>query len=210
MKTEIKDREGKATIVEENNGLKKITVEPFNESFIPINNCETFYPNSLIELIFETKGASYLCDEIRRDIDPDYVQRDLEQDLTAYFTPTDFTGKRILDFGCGSGASSMILARMFPNAQIVGIELEEKLLKIARSRLEFYQYPNIEFHLSPSGNELPPEIGKFEFVIMSAVYEHLLPVERKTVMPQVWEAVTPGGYLFLNMRFLRHCPLCLW
>ena len=108
------------------------------------------------------------------------VQRDLQNDLTAYFTPADFAGKKILDFGCGSGASSMILARMFPQAQIVGIELEEKLLRIARARLEFYQYPNIEFVLSPSGNKLPAEIGEFEFVIMSAVYEHLLPIERKT------------------------------
>ena len=47
---------------------KKITVKPFNQTFIPITNCETIYPDSLIKLIFETKGASYLCDEICRDI----------------------------------------------------------------------------------------------------------------------------------------------
>ena len=207
MNTEINDNEGKVTIVEDNKGLKKITVKPFNQTFIPITNCQTIYPDSLIKLIFETKGASYLCDEICRDIDPNYVQRDLQQELTAYFAPADFAGKKILDFGCGSGASSMILARMFPDAQIVGIELEEKLLRIARARLDFYQYPNIEFFLSPSGNELPTEIGEFEFVIMSAVYEHLLPVERKTVMPQVWLVIKPRGYLFLNMTPHRWFPI---
>ena len=205
--TSLSDKEGKITIIQQDDKRKKIIAEPIGNTFIPIRNCETSYPMSLIELIFENKGASYLCDEISRDIDPNYVQRDLEQDLTAYFTKEDFVGKRILDFGCGSGASSMILSRMFPGAEIVGVELEEKLLKIARARLEFYKYPNVEFQLSPSGNELPPGIDKFDFVIMSAVYEHLLPQERKTVMPKVWSVIKPGGCLFLNMTPHRWFPI---
>ena len=205
--TSFSDKAGKVTINRQENGNKKIVVEPSGNTFIPFQNCETNYPMSLIELIFETKGADYLCDEIFREIDPNYVQRDLEQDLTAYFTKEDFIKKRILDFGCGSGASSMILSRMFPDAEIIGIELEEKLLKIAKARLEFYKYQNIEFHLSPSGNELPPNIGEFDFVIMSAVYEHLLPEERKTVMPKVWSVIKPNGCLFLNMTPHRWFPI---
>jgi 2-polyprenyl-3-methyl-5-hydroxy-6-metoxy-1,4-benzoquinol methylase len=201
------DKEGKVKINRQNNGFTEIEVEPLNNTFIPIRNCETPYPPSLIELIFKVKGASYLCDEICRDIDPNYVQRDLEQDLTAYFAKEDFAGKRILDFGCGSGASSMILSRMFPDAEVVGIELEEKLLEIAGARLEFYKYKNIEFHASPSGNELPPNIGEFDFVIMSAVYEHLLPGERALVIPKVWSVIKPNGYLFLNMTPHRWFPI---
>jgi len=203
----LTDDEGKATIIEQDTGIKKISVESFNNSFSPLRHCETNYPLSLIETIFQTKGSSYLCDEICREIDPNYVRRDLEQDLTAYFTEKDFIGKRILDFGCGSGASSMILSRMFPDSEIVGVELEEKLLNNARARLEFYRYSNVEFHLSPSGNELPPNLGSFDFVIMSAVYEHLLPEERKTVVPKVWSVVKPEGYLFLNMTPYRWFPV---
>lgn len=101
----------------------------------------------------------------------------------------------------------MILARMFPDAEIVGVELEEKLLNIARARLEFYEYANVRLHTSPSGNELPHNIGTFDFVIMSAVYEHLLPQERKIVMPKVWSAIKPGGHLFLNMTPHRWFPI---
>ena len=101
----------------------------------------------------------------------------------------------------------MILSKMFPDSEIVGVELEEKLLNIARARLEFYRYENVEFHLSPSGNELPPDIGEFDFVIMSAVYEHLLPEERKIVMPKVWSVVKPNGHLFLNMTPHRWFPV---
>jgi 2-polyprenyl-3-methyl-5-hydroxy-6-metoxy-1,4-benzoquinol methylase len=203
----LEDKQGKVTITRQKDGGKKINVEPLNNSFIPTKTCETNYPLNLIGLIFEIKGSSYLCDEIRRDVDPNYVQRDLEMDLTGYFTKQDFVGKKILDFGCGSGASTMILSRMYPDAEIVGVELDESLLKIAEARLEFYKYPNIQFYASPSGNELPPQIEKFDFVIMSAVYEHLLPEERKTVIPKVWSIIKPQGHLFLNMTPYRWFPI---
>jgi hypothetical protein len=98
----LEDKQGKVTITRQKDGGKKINVEPLNNSFIPTKTCETNYPLNLIGLIFEIKGSSYLCDEIRRDVDPNYVQRDLEMDLTGYFTKQDFVGKKILDFGCGS------------------------------------------------------------------------------------------------------------
>lgn len=206
MKT-LADKEGAVAVTEKGGGNKKINVEPLNAAFISRRTCETNYPADLIELIFQTKGAAYLCDEICRDVDHDYVQRDLEQDLTAYFAPEDFAGKRILDFGCGAGASSMILARMFPRAEIVGVELEEKLLAIARARLEFYKYENVRLYVSPSGSELPDDIGEFDFVIMSAVYEHLLPAEREIVMPKIWAVIKPDGCLFLNMTPHRWFPI---
>lgn len=201
------DKEGTVTITEQENGRKLIVIKSLNNSFSPLRKCETDYPISLIRLIFQTKGSSYLCDEICRETDPNYVERDLKQDLTAYFSEKDFAGKRILDFGCGSGASSMILSRMFPDSEIIGVELEEKLLNTARARLEFYQYANVELHLSPSGCELPANIGSFDFVIMSAVYEHLLPAEREQVIPKIWSVIKPEGCLFLNMTPYRWFPI---
>ena len=162
---------------------------------------------SLIEQIIAIKGVDYLCDEICRETDPAYVRADVEGDLAAYFADGDFDGLRILDFGCGSGASTMILSRMYPNSEIVGVELDEKHLEIARHRLEFYGYKNVSFYSSPSGNELPPDIGKFDVVIMSAVYEHLLPAERDAVIPLIWAAIVPGGHLFLNMTPHRWFPV---
>lgn len=190
------------------NEKKQITIQPKQANFFaPISSFETKYPINLIEQIWQIKGAAYLCDELAREEDPDYVQRDLEFDLRAYFPKEDFAGKRILDFGSGSGASTMILARLFPAAEIVGVDLDEKLQSIAQSRLNFYGYKNVTFHLSPSGNELPTNIGKFDLVILSAVYEHLLPEERKTVIPLIWANINKGGHLFLNMTPHRYFPI---
>ena len=194
-------------IEESSNGLKRIKVVPKKDLFVPLDSCQTSYPLSLIQLILETKGVDYLCDEIARDEDPEYVRRDLETDLMAYFEMSDFENKRILDFGCGSGASSMILSRMFAKAEIVGIELEEALLAVARARAAHYQYSNVKLMSSPSGTEMPAGVGKFDFVIMSAVYEHLLPDERRIIIPKVWASIRENGYLFLNTTPHRFFPI---
>lgn len=207
MSHSLKHPKGNVLITDLSDNKKQIRIDSSAGVFVPIKSCETNYPLSLIQLILEVKGADYLCDEICRDIDPHYVQADLEYDLTAYFSPGELNNIRILDFGCGSGASSMILSRMFPDSEIVGVELDENYLQIARKRLEHYGYSNVVFFSSPSGNELPPNVGEFDLVIMSAVYEHLLPNERKTVMPLVWSVIKPGGHLFLNMTPHRWFPI---
>jgi 2-polyprenyl-3-methyl-5-hydroxy-6-metoxy-1,4-benzoquinol methylase len=198
---------GDVTITELSGDTRRITTDPASKLFTPLSTCETDYPVSLIELILEIKGPEYLCDEISRDTDPAYVRADLDNDLSAYFSTDEFANRRILDFGCGSGASSLILSRMFPDSQIIGLELDENHLRIARARLAHYGYTNIEFVTSPSGEELPPDLGEFDFVIMSAVYEHLLPRERTTVIPLLWSSIEPGGFLFLNMTPHRWFPI---
>ena len=145
------------------------------------------------------KGPSYVCNEIARDEDPSYVEFELKTDLLAYFAPEEFAGRRILDFGCGSGASTMILHRLFPSAEIIGVELDPDLLAIARKRAEHYSFPQANLVQSPAGTDLPSDLGEFDFVIMSAVVEHLLPKERAVVLPKLWNLIRDGGFRVMEM-----------
>ena len=184
----------------------KVTLQNAN-LFMPMNSCKTTYPLDLIQVILDVKGPCYLCDEIAREEDAEYLKKDLENDLMAYFDRADFETKRILDFGCGSGASTMILSRMFPSSEIVGIELDEKFLSVAHARLKHYGFANVKLKLSMDGTRLPKDIGGFDFVILSAVYEHLLPNERRTVLPKIWAAIREHGFLFINMTPHRFFPI---
>ena len=81
----------------------------------------------------------------------------------------------------------MVLARMSPEAKIVGVELMSELVELARHRAEFYGVEGrVSFQLSPDPNSLPPEIGDFDYIILSAVYEHLLPSERQLILALLW------------------------
>ena len=145
-----------------------------------------------------------MCDEIARDEDPAYVAHHIDCDVFSYLEPSILAGKRILDFGCGSGASTMVLSRMLPDALIVGVELEERLLSIAEQRAQFYGFRNLTLLPSRSGTTLPDAVGQFDCILLSAVYEHLLPEERKIVLPALWDSLASGGTLFLNQTPFRY------
>ena len=49
----------------------------------------------------------------------------------------DTKGKIILDAGCGSGYYSLVLASANPGAKIVGVDISEKSVELARQRLHY-------------------------------------------------------------------------
>ena len=187
-------------------GRHEVSVTPAPGHTVPRRSWVTSYPVPLIRDIHSTKQL-YVCDEIMREEDPSYVEHSLRHMVLSYVEPSAFAGKRILDFGCGSGASLMVLSRLLPPCEIVGIELEERLLNIARLRAQHFGRTSLSLLRSPSGDELPPQLGEFDFIMFNAVFEHLLPHERRTLLPKVWQHLRPGGVLFLNQTPYRYSPV---
>ncbi|MHC4551223.1 MAG: class I SAM-dependent methyltransferase [Planctomycetota bacterium] len=207
MKTILEHPEAVIEITELSDGKRQISVCPKTFPLAPIDRTRiTAYPPALIETILNVKGPKALNDEIRRDEDSQYVRLCIEKELKAYLQPTGFSGKRILDFGCGAGASTINLARLFPDAEIVGIELEPKLVELANLRKQHYDLPNVTFYLSPDGQTLPPALGTFDFIVFSAVFEHLLDNERPTILRQIWSLLRTDGILFINQTPYRYFP----
>jgi SAM-dependent methyltransferase len=188
-------------------GRNRVQVEAAPGLFVSRRECECGYPPALIERILEVKGPAYLCDEIAREEDPDYIALFLRYGLLGFLPAPEFAGSRMLDFGSGSGASTVILARMFPDAEIVGVELEPDFADIANRRAAHYGLANFQFLLSPDAERLPPDIGTFRYVNLGAVYEHLLPAERRKLLPQLWSVLEPGGVLFVNQLPYRFYPI---
>lgn len=195
--TWLEHAEGRIAIEELGDGRRRVAVHD-PAGFISRSAWVTAYPVDLIARILDVKGAAYLCDEIQREEDPNYVSLFLHYSLLGFVSEEDFDGSRVLDFGSGSGASSAILGRMFPGAQIVGVELLPEFIEIANARAEHYGLDNIQAMQSPEPERLPDGIGEFDFINLGAVYEHLLPAERKRLLPQLWSVLKVGGVLFVN------------
>ena len=197
MQVEWVYEEATVRVADVEGGKRRIEVTPADaKTFIPHRCWETHYPLDLIRAVFDVKGPIWLCDEIMRDEDPAYLCFD--RDILGYVEEKAFAGKTILDFGCGSGGSTMNLARMFPESRILGVELLPKFVDLARRRAAFYGYEHIAFLLSPSGRQLPEGIGEVDYVVMEGVYEHLLPDERPVIMATLWSLLKPGGVLFMT------------
>jgi len=204
----LKHEKANVFITKLRSGKNKIFVQKLDSNFfVRFDTCETAYPIELIEQIFKAKGPGWLCDEIARDESPDYSGAALKWQLLSYIDEEAFEDARILDFGCGSGASSCSLSRMFPTSKIIGVELEDELLAIAKARVKFYGLQNVELYHSPDPENISDDLGEFDYIIMTGVYEHLLPKERQNLLPQLWTHLKPGGILFLHETPNKNFPI---
>lgn len=207
MLTVLKHADGVAEVSELADGRRRVSVTSETVSIDSYaGSIETGYPVELIDRILAVKGPRMLCDEIRREEDPLYVKICLEKDILAYVPEGDFAGKRILDFGCGGGASTAILGKMFPAADIVGIDLDSNTLSLAEARAKHFGLTKLTFLCSPAGDKLANDIGEFDFVVLSATLEHMFANERKVVLEQIWSILKPGGVLFIDQTPYRYFP----
>jgi 2-polyprenyl-3-methyl-5-hydroxy-6-metoxy-1,4-benzoquinol methylase len=163
---------------------------------------DTSLPRELVERYLAAHGPAGLCYVLDR-IEGDDVRRALRFSLLPFVAEEDFRGKRLLDFGCGSGTSTVHLARMFPDTEIVGLDLLPEFLDPARGLVEHLGIRNAIFVEAKTTDSLPDDLGSFDFVTLNAVYEHLLPRERELLLPQLWAALRPAGVLFLNQTPYR-------
>jgi precorrin-6B methylase 2 len=76
-----------------------------------------FYPSSIEARIRELRG-DWFDDEIARETDPAYSEQYLRAALFSFGANLD--GTRIMDLGCGAGASTIVLARLVPTASSLG------------------------------------------------------------------------------------------
>ncbi len=85
--------------------------------------------------------------------------RDQMRDLLLSRLPTDLTGARILDAGCGAGQLTAILAAR--GADVVAVDISPSLVDIARRRLE----PNLQMRVRfVVGDMLAADLGEFDHV----------------------------------------------
>lgn len=201
----IERDEGTVSIKKQDDARLLVTLFPNDPSlYIPRRSCETRFSLEMIQFLLERGDFAWLCDDLARH--DDSVPSALNRQMFSYFKPEDFAGKRLLDFGCGNGASSLAMAGMFPRTEIVGVELDAERIETADRIKCFRSVGNVVFLCSPSGDQLPPEVGLFDFVMLSAVYEHLLPQERQTIMPLLWSVMKPGAALLINQTPYRFSP----
>lgn len=205
--TELSHPRADVRVEEIGEGRRRVTVSPREQGlFVPVGTCETRYPVALIERMLEHGSPAYLCSEIVREESELYLRLGLRNYMLSYVDERELDGARILDYGCGAGASTMVLARMFPRADVVGLGHDAGLLTIASERARHLERDATFVH-SPSRARLPRDLGSFDHVVLSGAYEHLLPAERRTVMPELWAALRPGGVLFVNQTPNRLYPL---
>jgi len=104
--------------------------------------------------------------------------------------PRNFNPRRILDFGCGIGDTTRILADTFPGAEVVGLDTAEKALAHAEKT---FGSPHISFGLVQTFSET----NVFDLCYVNGVFHHIQPRERLGVVEMIYKTLVRGGYFAL-------------
>jgi ubiquinone/menaquinone biosynthesis C-methylase UbiE len=101
--------------------------------------------------------------------------------------------KQVLDAGCGNARNSVELQKIFPEAEVTGIDSSNEMLENARKRFSGkLVLGKIE--------ELPFPENSFDAVFCLAVFHHLESVEeRRKALSEFSRVLSPGGFLLLSV-----------
>ena len=107
----------------------------------------------------------------------------------------DIHGKIGLEFGCGMGATAIMLSRL--GASLTAVDADRRCVAIAERNAARYGEEKIQFRWVPAGTALPFPDSSFDFVTCASVLEyvssqHLIPVIR-----EIDRVLTAGGVLLV-------------
>lgn len=103
---------------------------------------------------------------------------------------------KVLEIGCGSGATLQWLKNEKGCGWIGGVELSEDAAGRAKDRLDFFLAGNIE------KIELPFENGSLDLILCLDVLEHL--VDPWLVVKRLSKLLKPGGSMIISVPNIMH------
>ncbi len=103
-------------------------------------------------------------------------------------------GQRVLDVGCGGGILADAMARK--GAQVTGIDLSTKALRVAQLHALEAQTPDIEYREVSVETLAQEQPGSFDMVTCMEMLEHV--PDPDSVVRACAALVKPGGWVFFS------------
>jgi SAM-dependent methyltransferase len=105
--------------------------------------------------------------------------------------------KTVLDLGTGTGSAALAAARKFPNAEVIGADLSERMIEHARRRVSDADASRVRFEVADA-SRLPYEDGRFELVSLA----NMIPF-----FDELGRVVAPGGHVLLSFSVGPATPI---
>ncbi|NDJ17292.1 class I SAM-dependent methyltransferase [Myxacorys almedinensis] len=111
---------------------------------------------------------------------------------------------RILDLGCGTGSTTLMLKQTFPNADVMGIDLSPYMLVVAEHKAK-QAHLNIDWqHHTAEATPFAP--ASFDLITASLLFHELPPDRAQAVLEECFRLLKPGGEVLMldgNQKTLR-------
>jgi SAM-dependent methyltransferase len=107
--------------------------------------------------------------------------------------------KRVLEIGCGIGATSWRMARAWPEADVIGADVSPRSIEVART---CFKLPNLTYF---EGFIEPGVIaGKFDLIVLMDVYEHIAVQDRPVLHRTIRELLSDDARVFVSVPTPAH------
>lgn len=98
---------------------------------------------------------------------------------------------KVVDLGCGHGGYLRKLAEEFPDLQMIGVDLNQKVINKARNMTE--GYPNISFEVGDIKTWKPEE--EVDVVLLHNIFHYIHPDEREELLDHLHSYVSEQGII---------------
>lgn len=113
------------------------------------------------------------------------------------------SGSRVLDVCCGSGASALPAAeKVGPNGNVIGIDLAEQLLDLARTKAIRQRLTNVEFEM---GDMLSMRFPPAAFDAVVCVFGIFFVPDMAKAVLELWSRIRSGGKLAVTTWGRNFC-----
>ena len=123
-------------------------------------------------------------------------QKRYAKDIVKKIKELGFKEGRILDAGCGYGFVAVELAKAFPKAEIVGIDLSDPLLKMARSLASVADVSERVVFEKQDVQDIQFPDDSFDAVLN--IYMFHVVEDPKKMVEEIERVLTPNGILCLR------------
>ncbi|MCL5291940.1 MAG: class I SAM-dependent methyltransferase [Actinobacteria bacterium] len=108
--------------------------------------------------------------------------------------------RRVLDFGCGTGATTVALAQY--SRHVCAFDVDEESVEVCRRRLREHGLESVaELYFADDLDEVKDSMGSFDLILVNGVLEHIPLTKtglRGKVVRSLFNMLKRPGYLFIT------------
>ncbi len=113
--------------------------------------------------------------------------------------------RKILDLGCGTGSTTLMLKQAFPKAEVIGLDLSPYMLIMAEYKASKAGLEIQWLHRKAEATGFPE--NNFDLVTASLLFHETPPFISQQILQESFRLLVPGGQVIIldgNQKTLRH------